>query len=218
MNETTTFNRRILVIDDNPAIHEDFRKILMAEDSSISSIDQEADELLGAAKALSPGPKFAMESAFQGEEGLAKVERALATEQPHAVAFVDMRMPPGWDGLETIRRLWQVYPELEVVICTAYSDRSWYQIQQTLGINERLLILKKPFDKVEVEQLALALTEKWNLRRLAYLRTQNLEELVRLSIGELYDEKKKLERAGFCRWHHGACFVTSLLKTKSPPS
>jgi PAS domain S-box-containing protein len=108
---------------------------------------------------------------------------------------VDMRMPPGWDGLETIRRLWQVYPELEVVICTAYSDHSWHQIQQTLGTNERLLILKKPFDKVEVEQLALALTEKWNLRRLAYLRTQNLEELVRLSIGELYDEKKKLERS-----------------------
>jgi PAS domain S-box-containing protein len=136
-----------------------------------------------------------MESAFQGEEGLTKVERALAAEKPYALAFVDMRMPPGWDGLETIRRLWQVYPELEVVICTAYSDHSWHQIQQTLGINERLLILKKPFDKVEVEQLALALTEKWNLRRLAYLRTQNLEELVRLSIGGLYDEKKKLERS-----------------------
>ena len=192
MNEIPVFNRRILVVDDNPAIHDDFRKILMAEDASVSTIDQEAEELLGGAKPKSPGLAFALDSAFQGQEALAKVERALAAKEPHAMAFVDMRMPPGWDGLETIRRLWQVYPELEVVICTAYSDHSWQQIQQTLGTADRLLILKKPFDKVEVQQLALALTEKWNLRRMARLQTEGLQELVRLRTRDLCEEQRNL--------------------------
>src|SRR5258706_2749243 len=95
------------------------------------------------------------------------------------MAFVDMRMPPGWDGLETIRRIWEVHPDMEMVICSAYSDHSWDQIQRTLGASDRLLILKKPFDKVEVQQLALALTEKWNLRRFAQLHANSLAELAR---------------------------------------
>ena len=185
MNETMPFNRRILLVDDNPAIHEDFRKILDAEGGSVSAIDQMAEQLLGTANPAAPGVAFALDSAFQGQEALSIVEKAIAANQPHAMAFVDMRMPPGWDGLETIRRLWQVHADLEVVICTAYSDHSWQHIQQTLGSADRLLILKKPFDKVEVQQLALALTEKWNLRRIAQLRTDGLEELVRLRTRDL---------------------------------
>jgi signal transduction histidine kinase len=178
-------NRRILLIDDNPAIHDDFRKILVADDSAGSTIDREAEDLFGGGKTVSSGPAFKLDSAFQGEEALAKVRQALAAGEPHAMAFVDMRMPPGWDGLETIRRIWQVHPDLEMVICTAYSDHSWQEIQHTLGISDRLLILKKPFDKVEVQQLALAVTEKWNLRRLTQLHAEGLSELVRLRTREM---------------------------------
>ena len=121
MNEALPFNRRILVVDDNPAIHEDFRKILLAEDASGSTIDQEAEELLGVAKARTLGPAFMLDSAFQGQEALAKVEQAVAANQPHAMAFVDMRMPPGWDGLESIERLWAVDPDVQIVICSAHS-------------------------------------------------------------------------------------------------
>ena len=192
MNDAVLFNRRILIIDDNPAIHDDFRKILTAGDSSASIIDQEAEALLGESKLNSCAPVFELESAFQGEEALAKVQRAVAAKAPHAMAFVDMRMPPGWDGLDTICRIWQIYPQLEIVICTAYSDHSWHAIQQTLGTSDRLLILKKPFDKIEVQQLALALTEKWNLRRMARLQTAGLQELVRLRTRDLHDEQENL--------------------------
>jgi signal transduction histidine kinase len=185
MTDATTPNQRILLIDDNPAIHDDFRKILMAEESAASKIDEEAGTLLGGRKPMSNGPSFELDSAFQGEEALAKVRLAMAAGKPPAMAFVDMRMPPGWDGLETIRRIWNIYPDLEMVICTAYSDHSWQEIQQTLGTSDRLLILKKPFDKVEVQQLALALSEKWNLRRLARLHTEGLEEMIRLRTREI---------------------------------
>lgn len=187
-------NRRILLIDDNPAIHDDFRKILMPGDSSGSSIDQEAEELFGGGKTESCAFGFKLESAYQGEEALTKVRQAVAAGEPYAMAFVDMRMPPGWDGLETIRRIWEHHPELEMVICTAYSDHSWQQIQNTLGISDRLLILKKPFDKVEVQQIALAITEKWNLRRLNQLHSDGLSELVRLRTREIvYAHQSKNE-------------------------
>ena len=173
------------MIDDNPSIHEDFRKIIATDNTDVFALDQEAEALLGGGKPELSRLTFEMDSAFQGDEGLAKVQQALASGRPYAMAFVDMRMPPGWDGLETIRRIWQAYPDLEIVICTAFSDHSWQEIQQTLGTSDRLLILKKPFDKVEVQQLVLALTEKWNLRRLARLQTEGLEELVRTRTREM---------------------------------
>jgi DNA-binding NarL/FixJ family response regulator len=74
------------------------------------------------------------------------------------LAFVDGRMPPGWDGIETIRHLWQECPDIQVVLCTAYSDYSWQDIRRVLGESDSLLILKKPFDNVEVLQLSHALT------------------------------------------------------------
>ena len=157
-------HHRILIIDDNPSIHEDFRKILGPADAKLAEeLDATEVSLFGDEAGASRAQNFRIDSAFQGQEGLEKVRAACAEGAPYAVAFVDVRMPPGWDGIETISRIWKEFPDLQIVICTAYSDHSWQEIQQTLGTSDRLLILKKPFDKVEVQQLVLALTEKWNL-------------------------------------------------------
>jgi len=114
-----------------------------------------------------------MESAYQGEEALAKVLHAQQLGRPYAVAFVDMRMPPGWDGVETITRLWVADPDLQVVICTAYSDYSWEEILRQLGKRNSLAVLKKPFDNIEVAQLCETLTRKWSLNHLLHLPGRN---------------------------------------------
>lgn len=183
-------NRRILVIDDNPAIHEDFRKILLPGTNTASELDAAAAALFGddaahAPMADLPTMEFEIASAHQGEEALEKVRAALQAKRPFAMAFVDMRMPPGWDGMTTIQKLWEADPQMEMVICTAYSDRSWDEIQRALGTRDRWLVLKKPFDKIEVVQMAHALTEKWNLARLADSRTEALEGLIRARTHEL---------------------------------
>ena len=152
---------RILIVDDNTAIHEDFRKILGSHGA--------ADNRLGdAERALFGGPAdqidraaFRVDSAFQGREALEMVQRSMRENDPYAMAFVDVRMPPGWDGIETLEHVWKCCPELQAVICTAYSDYSWDDIVRRLGQTDRLLILKKPFEMVEVLQLAHALTQKW---------------------------------------------------------
>jgi CheY-like chemotaxis protein len=156
-------NRRILIIDDNRAIHEDFGKILGhrngADDSALKALE---DELFGDTSPAPVKEPFELCSAYQGRDGLELVKSAENDGHPFAMAFVDGRMPPGWDGVETIHRIWQVSPNIQTVICTAYSDHSHEQILERLGKHGRLLILRKPFDPSEVRQLACALAEKWS--------------------------------------------------------
>jgi PAS domain S-box-containing protein len=176
-------NHRILVIDDNKAIHDDLRKILLGEVKTQERL-QDDEALLFGIEAV-PITKFEIDSAYQGQEGLAKLEQSLAEGRPYAMAFVDVRMPPGWDGVETITRLWRVYPNLQVVVCTAYSDYSWNDIQRRLGQSENLLILKKPFDNIEVIQLAHALTRKWLVSGQAQARLEDLDRMVAQRTAEL---------------------------------
>jgi two-component system cell cycle sensor histidine kinase/response regulator CckA len=179
-------NNRILVVDDNPAIHTDFKKILLDSARNGEHLDSAEALLFGDIKD-GPGEfqDFELDSAMQGRDGLAMVTKALADGRPYATAFVDVRMPPGWDGVETVARMWEVQPDLQVVICTAYSDYSWEDMMKRFGRSENLLILKKPFDNVEVLQLAHALTKKWQVTRQAALRIEDLDVMVRQRTAEL---------------------------------
>jgi diguanylate cyclase (GGDEF)-like protein/PAS domain S-box-containing protein len=183
-------NRRILVIDDNRAIHDDFRKILAAGEAP--SLDDLEDELFGPPTRRAQ-QRYQLDSAFQGEEGFDKVRAARDAGAPYALAFVDMRMPPGWDGVETIGKIWEVDPEIQIVICSAYSDYSWDELLARFGAADRLLILKKPFDTVEVSQLTCALTEKWFLARHASLKLCQLRSMVEEQTRELNEANRQLE-------------------------
>jgi two-component system, cell cycle sensor histidine kinase and response regulator CckA len=129
--------------------------------------------------------EFELDFADQGQAGLALLERAVADGRPYAMAFVDVRMPPGWDGIETIGHLWKCDPTLQIVICTAYSDYSWQEIISKVGNSDQLLILKKPFDNIEVLQLAHAMTRKWTVTRQAAARLDDLDCIVAARTAEL---------------------------------
>ncbi|NJN23837.1 MAG: EAL domain-containing protein [Acaryochloridaceae cyanobacterium RL_2_7] len=181
--------RRILIIDDNPSIHDDYRKILatQTEDDDSELLAFFEDEAKPVQKPQPLGGGILISSAYQGEEGVNMIAEAIAHQQPYSMAFVDMRMPPGWNGLKTIQEIWRIDPEIQVVICTAYADHSWEEILQTLGRSDSLLILKKPFDHIEVTQLAVALTEKWDLAQQARLTQAQLEQLVNERTEQLRD-------------------------------
>lgn len=167
---------RVIVIDDNRSIHEDFRKILAPVDAPVQRRLEDAEAVLfGLAPAPAGPPGYELDFATQGEEGVALVAAARARRRPYALAFVDMRMPPGWDGLMTIERLWAEDPFLQVVICSAYSDYDWKQIVQRLGSSDRLLVIKKPFEPIEVLQSAAAMTRKWRQERVLRARRRRLE-------------------------------------------
>src|SRR5580704_2263949 len=176
-------NRRILLVDDLPSIHEDFRKILA---SPAATSDLDADEAILFGQPTAPvSIRFEMDSAYQGVEALDKVRASRIAGRPYAMAFVDMRMPPGWDGAETVERLWLEDPRLQIVLCTAYSDYSWTEVLTRLQVRDRLLILKKPFDAIEVYQFANALTTKWQMTEQAAFKMTSLEEAVEERTREL---------------------------------
>jgi len=165
---TANLAHRILVIDDMAELHKTFRRLLCPRPSSADLAQFETS--LFAVEVRPASPAFEVDTALQGEDGLALVRRGLAEGRPYAMAFIDMRMPPGWDGLQTVEAIWKEYPDLEVVICTAYSDYSEEDVFARLGRSDQLLFLSKPFASVEVRELARALTQKWSLRQQARAR------------------------------------------------
>ncbi len=194
-------NQRILVIDDNQAIHEDFKKILLPADPGSLRLAAAGAKLFGQPVTPAESPGFYLDTAASGEEGLALVESAREQGQPYALAFVDVRMAPGWDGMETTARICAADPDIQIVICTAYSDYSWEEMIARLGQSDRLVILKKPFDTIEVLQLAHALTQKWDWGQAAGARMDQLAAMVAQRTSELQaaNSQLKLEMAEHAR-------------------
>src|SRR5579863_989880 len=129
MSRTTEMpNGRILVIDDNEAIHQDFRKIFGPDSGGDDGLSESRAALFGEEVAPVVQQVYEIDSAFQGEQALTMVLRALAVNRPYAMAFVDVRMPPGWDGIETTAKIWEHDPDIQIVICTAYCDYSWSEM------------------------------------------------------------------------------------------
>jgi diguanylate cyclase (GGDEF)-like protein len=185
---------RILLVDDNPSIHEDIKKILQSQhDDPLAS--SEADlfgDAVNPQSSQRSAVQFELDSAFQGEQAVAMAEEAVRVDRPFSMAFVDVRMPAGWDGIETIEHLREVDPNIQIVICSAYSDYSWKSIHERLGANDWLMILRKPFDRAEIQQLACAMTEKWKLGIRASLNTEALEAMVRHHAQKIQDANKEL--------------------------
>ncbi|WP_298623472.1 EAL domain-containing protein [uncultured Legionella sp.] len=176
----------IMIIDDNPAIHQDFIKVLTTTTTNdkISDLDKQLfdDDLdLSASHQADINtqlPKFIFDTACQGRDGVEKIRQSLDYGIHYSLAFVDIQMPPGWDGIETIKRMWEVDSDIQVVICTAYSDYTWEETVKKLGLGDNYLILKKPFDLISVRQLACALTRKWALGKAAKKTTEMLQDTI----------------------------------------
>jgi signal transduction histidine kinase len=192
----TSETRRILVADDLPSIHEDYRKILAPTTPSRPPFAQFAGFAPPPVHDGTEQPAFyELECVLQGEAALAAAAAARAAGRPFALAFIDVRMPPGMDGVETARRLREADPELQVVLCTAYSDYSLGDIARRFPESDGLLILKKPFDPVEVQQLARSLTRKWILAAEHQSLRLDLEDRVARRTAELAQAKAQLEVA-----------------------
>ncbi len=171
---------RILLIDDNAAIHRDFRKVLGADvdDSAQAALAVLEADLFGEARSVPSRPDFEIDSAYQGQEGVEMARTAAAVGRPYAMAFVDMRMPPGWDGLQTIEALWSADPDVQVVICSAYTDYDWSEVVARLQHSDKLLVLRKPAEPIEVLQCATALSRKWQNERLMREQMERLEHVI----------------------------------------
>ncbi len=160
---------RLLIIDDDPRLHDDYRRCLGPPTTQGEGLRARREALFG------PEPsalgvtdvRFELVHALSGASGLTHLRESVAADDPFSVAFVDMRMPPGWNGVETIRELWSTDPDLQMVVCTAYSDFTWDAVIAGVGRSEGLHLLRKPFGGDQVRRFAEVLTKKWQLARAA---------------------------------------------------
>ncbi|MCX4242589.1 response regulator transcription factor [Paraliomyxa miuraensis] len=197
VNASSTY--RVLIVDDNEGIHDDFRTLLQPRRPP-DELDALAAEIFGEEEAVPEVepelPTYRCDSAFQGSAALETVKDAVANGESYAMAFVDIRMPPGWDGVETIHRLWAVDPNIQMVLCSAYSDYSWEEIVQKLGASDKLLMLRKPFDASSVKQMTLATTSRWNRERSTRAHLRELELKLERCMKELAELREQLVAKG----------------------
>lgn len=116
-------------------------------------LDSLESELFGVEPAQLNDPKFEVDRTFQGEEALARVAKSLAEGRPYSLAFIDMRMPPGWDGMRTIEEILDIDPELPLVTCTAFSDYTPEQVVERIGLTEGYLFIRKPFEPTDIRRI-----------------------------------------------------------------
>ena len=156
-------NHRVLIVDDQKEIHADFEEMLRASFMKSSTDDLAAAFLLEDNKPFLP--EFEILHAASGEEACRAIEAGKESNRPIAVAFIDIRMPPGIDGIETIRRVRTIDRDVEIVIMTAYTDKSLPEIVHDMELLHKLLYIRKPFSREEIQQITLSLVGKWNVEQ-----------------------------------------------------
>ena len=166
--------RRILIVDDNKSIHEDFKNILKNFDYKNKNMKRIEKEIFEQSESPKKPVKYVIDEAYQAHEAIAMVDKAAQVDNPYHLVFMDVRMPPGMDGVQAVKKIREKHTELEFVICTAYADYTWDEILKELKETEHVYFLKKPFNSVEIKQIALSLTTK----RINDIKKKNyLEEL-----------------------------------------
>jgi diguanylate cyclase len=191
---------RILIVDDNENIHEDIKYILSQHNTNMLDTEMQSlkDELFGDEDSEDKNNssacviRYRIDDAYQGEEAVGLVKSAIEEDDPYSLIFMDVRMPPGMDGIQTIGEVWQVDRNVEVVICTAYSDYTWERIVSKFGQTDGILFIKKPFDSISIKQIALSLTTKWTLAKINREHIENLEIEVRKRTQTLNQAVEKL--------------------------
>ncbi len=190
MNFKDGWNNRVLIADDQKDIHQDFEEMLKP-----SLIRPSTDQLAMAFNSnVSENflPEFELLHAESGEEAYMKVKETRDAGNPIAVAFIDVRMPPGWDGVKTTREIREIDKNIEIVMMTAYTSKPLSEIISNIELLHKLLYVRKPFAREEIQQMTIALVEKWNIERELAERNEQLARSEQLLRKELQDALAKM--------------------------
>ena len=201
---------RILAVDDEPAISALIKRVLssLTTDQLLSSdffetdLESEVEETKTA-----PPQLFDLTICQQGDEAIEAVKKSKADKNPFAVAFMDVMMPPGPDGIVTAERIRAIDPNVEIVMVTAYSDVDPRDIAKRVHPAHKLLYIQKPFHPLEIYQFAIALGSKWIMENQLRQSHKQLEKRVEERTAELRKTNERLRRKITERLQVEACLI-----------
>jgi len=177
MNLNKELNRRILMVDDEPRILEELEKVLTPSQSGNAELSELQNRLFSTPETKRKSViVYDVCCCHQGDEAIRKVQEAVEQDEPFAVAFIDIRMPPGPDGVATAEEIRKLDPNIQIVMMTGYSDFDISEIAHRVPPEDKLLYMQKPIHSQEIRQFALALTAKWQSDTLLHLQNQKLLE------------------------------------------
>lgn len=194
MLQTSRQSHAILVVDDNESIHHDFDRILGRHQSAEDLARYEAAFYGQAAEADTVPYGFQVDHALQCDVAVSMVQQAVACNQPYAVAFIDVTVTTAGDDFALVDGLWQADPDLSIVICTASLQCSREELDSRVTRPGQLLILRKPFDTLEVTQLASALSSQRSQRQAVQRQVTELQQQIEQRIGQLVQAQQESER------------------------
>ncbi|MBU0480980.1 MAG: hypothetical protein KKG47_07750 [Proteobacteria bacterium] len=159
---------RILLVDDEDHILELYRYILTEDcetNGAAGRIDELEKNLFGNEANPFKIDDFALTVCHQGDEAVQAVKIADQENDPYAIAFLDIRMPPGPDGLWTAEQIRKIDPYVIVVLVTAYADVTANDVYLKVPPPGRLLYVQKPLLHLEIQQIAMTMAEKWRMEK-----------------------------------------------------
>jgi PAS domain S-box-containing protein len=197
MNTIQKSPARILIVDDESIFLDLYQAALCPE-------QYPADVILGNAANREPirlcSDEFELSLCTQGDQAIEVVQSAMEIRQPFAVAFIDVRMPPGPDGMQTAQQIRNSDPFIQIVIVTAFSDFHPQDFSQRILPKDRLLYVQKPFHLHEINQWASALSAKWRVERDLRSANQGLEKRIRERTSELSKAYARLQQRENENW------------------
>ena len=179
---------RILIVDDEQNVLEAYRQVFSGShslDTKETRLDELESKLFKSPSKPQFLPLFELCLCRQGQEAVYAVRESISRDAPFAVAFLDVRMPPGPDGVWTASQIRALDQFVNIVIVTAYSDLSPAKINQQVQPPDRLLYMQKPFHTHEIQQFALALSAKWQAEKELLATNLHLDQLVQERTREL---------------------------------
>jgi PAS domain S-box-containing protein len=189
---------RILVADDEQICLDLYQKILTKkkkEDAFAVELDALEKELFGSGM-INPykDAEYELVLCSQGDEAVAAAKEALHTDRPFALAFLDVRMPPGPDGVETAEKIRGIDPFIQIAIVTGYSDIDPDEIARRIQPPDRLLYIQKPFHPHEVRQFVSTLSARWKTEKILIDMNSRLEQTVGNRTAELRKTNEDLKK------------------------
>lgn len=181
MTTEKTATNRVLVVDDDKALIGEYLRCLgegFEPDEATTTLSDLEKVLFGEVTDERGAARFDVQSRNQGEHAVEAVRDAVKTASPFAIVFLDIRMPPGIDGIETARRIREIDPNINIVLVTGSLSPEPDDLGKEIPPADKIFFFKKPFHAVECRQLAAALCGKWHADRALRRANDILEQRV----------------------------------------
>lgn len=194
MSQSGECNQRILLVDDEPKVLSEFKKILCPPVKTGTELRDLEAKLFGKSTRSRTATSYDLVLCNQGDEAVQRVREAIEQQKPFAVAFLDVRMPPGPDGIWTAEHIRELDPYIQLVMMTGYSDVDPVEISRIVPPEDKLLYIQKPVHAQELRQFALALSAKWHSEIQLQQQAVELEKTNTRLIQEIEEHKETEEK------------------------